>query len=99
MASTSLPLVGIIVLLGIVGCWRPSLQSRRYGSSGVLFFRSGNSRQKVRDALGVLLVACLIGQGITAVRWPQALSPLYDPEPSVWYGIGTVWLNFISARR
>jgi len=95
MVSTSLPLIGIVVFLGVVCCWRPWLQFRRYGSSGVLFFRSGDWRQKVRDALGAVLVVCLVGQGIAAAGWPESLSPvrvIYHPAARIWHVIGTLSL-------
>jgi protein-S-isoprenylcysteine O-methyltransferase Ste14 len=76
MTRTVAPLIGVVALLGIVGWWRPWLQRRRYGSSGVLFLRSGDWRQRARDALGVVLVACLTVQAIAALAWPDALSPV-----------------------
>jgi protein-S-isoprenylcysteine O-methyltransferase Ste14 len=95
MASTSLPLIGIVVFVGVVCCWRPWLQLRRYGSPGVLFFQSGDWRQNVRDGLGVVLVVCLVGQAIAAVGWPESLSPIrviYRPEFAIWYVVGAFLL-------
>ena len=75
MISTWLPLIGVVVFLGIVCCWRPWLQSRRHGSSGVLLFRAGRWQQNVRDALGVVLLVCVVGQAIAAAAWPGSLFP------------------------
>jgi protein-S-isoprenylcysteine O-methyltransferase Ste14 len=69
------------------------LQLRRYGSSGILFFRSGHWRQNLRDALGVVLAVCLVGQAIAAAGWPAWLSPsrvLSQPEARSWQVTGTV---------
>lgn len=95
MVSTPLPLIGMVVFLGVVCCWRPWLQFRRYGSSGILFFRSEDWRQNLRDALGAVLAVCLVGQGIAAVRWPESLSPvqvIYHPETRIWQVIGALFL-------
>ncbi len=95
MISTWLPLIGVVVFLGIVCCWRPWLQCRRYGSSGILFFRSGHWWQNLRDALGVVLAVCLVGQAVAAAGWPASLSPirvLSQPEARSWQVIGTVVL-------
>ena len=76
MTRSLTPLIGVVALLVIVGWWRPWLQRRRYGSSGVLFLKAGDWRQRARDALGVVLVACLVVQAIAALAWPVALSPV-----------------------
>ena len=95
MVSTSLPVIGVVALLAIVCCWRPWLQRRRHGSSGILFFRSGDWGQKLRDALGTVLVVCLLGQGIAAAGWPDALAPvraIYHPEVRIWQATGALFL-------
>src|SRR5216684_1465200 len=78
MVTSFLPLIGIAVFAAIVFCWRPWLQFRRYGSSGILLFRSGNRRQDLRDSLAVLLFVLLLGQAIVAAARPQSLSPQPD---------------------
>ena len=75
MTSTWLPLIGLVLFLGVL-CWRSWWQRRRYGSSGVLFFRSQRWQENLRDALGVVLVLLLISQAIMAAVWPQLLAPL-----------------------
>src|SRR5712691_3097465 len=95
MIATWLPLIGIVVFLSVVCCWRPWLQCRRYGSSGVLFFRSAHWRQNLRDALGIVLAVCLVGQAIAAAGWPASLSPigvLSQPEARIWQVTGAVVL-------
>lgn len=84
MISRSLPLVGVVLFLVVICCWRPWLQSRRHGSSGVLLFRGGRWQQNLRDALGVVLLVCLVGQAIAAAAWPGSLAPLEEisPEPA-----------------
>jgi protein-S-isoprenylcysteine O-methyltransferase Ste14 len=67
------PLAGVLLLVAVACVWRPWLQRRRYGASGVLLFRSGNAAQKLRDGLGLLVFALLLGQAIVAAAWPEAL--------------------------
>ena len=95
MMATWLPLIGIVVFLSVVGCWRPWLQWRRYGSAGVLFLRSASWRQNLRDALGIVLAMGLVGQAIAAAGWPASLSPigvLSQPEARIWQVTGAVVL-------
>lgn len=89
------PLAGVVLLLGLALGWRPWLQRRRYGASGVLLFRSGNAAQKLRDGLGLLFFALLLGQAIVAAAWPEAL-PLSQADrrstAGVRHGAGAVLL-------
>ena len=94
MISAWLPLIGVVLFLGVL-CWRSWWQRRRYGSPGVLFFRSGRWQEKLRDALGVLLVLLLVGQAVMAVAWPKSLAPLdstYHPAAEIRQATGTVLL-------
>lgn len=75
-----LPLAAILILVGLALGWRPWLQRRRYGASGVLLFRSADRWQLVRDGLGVVLFLLLIGQAAVAA-WP-AIAPLRGYELS-----------------
>jgi len=75
MIWTRLPLIGIVLFLGIL-CWRSWWQRRRYGSRGVLFFRSQRWQEKLRDALGVVLVLFLVGQAAMAAAWPASFAPV-----------------------
>ena len=71
MIWTWLPLVGIGLFLGVL-CWRSWWQRRRYGSRGVLLFRSRRWPEQLREALGVVLVLCLVGQAVTTAAWPES---------------------------
>jgi len=72
----TLPLVAILLLFVIAGGWRPWLQYRRHGSSGILLFRSGGLGNRLRDAGAVLVFTLLLGQAVVAAAWPENLSPL-----------------------
>jgi protein-S-isoprenylcysteine O-methyltransferase Ste14 len=66
-----LPLIGILLIVLISAGVRPWLQYRRYGTLGVLLFRSGRRSQNLRDAALVLLFALLIGQAAAAATGRQ----------------------------
>jgi protein-S-isoprenylcysteine O-methyltransferase Ste14 len=94
MISAWLPLVGVVLLFAVL-CWRSWWQRRRYGNSGVVFFRSRRWPQKLRDALGVALGLLLAGQAVIAVAWPKPLTPLDSisyPAVAIWQVTGTVLL-------
>ena len=94
MTSRFIPLIGAGLLLGSIG-WRAWLHSRRYGGWGILLFRSGRTRQNVRDALGVTLVLVLMGQAITAAIRPESLAPfgmIYRPEHIISQSVGALLL-------
>lgn len=95
MISTWLPLIGVLVFLGIVCCWRPWLQSRRYGGSGIRFLRSGPWPQRLRDALGVVFAVCLVGQAIAAAGWPESPSRVrvfYGLDAGIWPVTGVLFV-------
>lgn len=71
-----LPLIGVVLLVGAVFCWRPWVQFCRHGTWGIILFRSGSLGQKVRDSLAVLLFILLLWQGVIAAGQPEALSRL-----------------------
>jgi len=76
-----LPLGSVVLLVGIV-VWRSWWQRRRYGSPGVLLFRSARWQEKLRDGLVVVLVLLLIGQAVVAAARPQALASRYAFDQS-----------------
>ena len=61
-----LPLAGMVLIVVIAACVRPWLQYRRYGTFGVLLFRSGKRSQNLRDAALFVLVGLLTGQAAVA---------------------------------
>jgi protein-S-isoprenylcysteine O-methyltransferase Ste14 len=69
-----LPLVGAVLFVGVVFCWRPWVQFRRHGTWGIILFRWGSLGQTLRDSLAVVLFVVLVGQGIMAAGWPETLS-------------------------
>jgi protein-S-isoprenylcysteine O-methyltransferase Ste14 len=71
-----LPLAGAALIIALAGVWRPWLQFRRYGTWGIVLFRSTSRAQTLRDALLVIAFALFVGQAIVAAAWPDALSPL-----------------------
>jgi protein-S-isoprenylcysteine O-methyltransferase Ste14 len=73
-----LPLLGMLILFGIVFVWRPWLQRRRHGTWGVVLFRGG-AAQKIRDVMLIVLPVLLVGQAVVAAGWPQAL-PLSEAD-------------------
>ncbi len=76
MLPRLLPLIGTVLFVLVAFCWRPWLQRRRFGSAGVLLFRSGRLSQHVRDALAVLLIALLLGQAVVAALGPEPALPV-----------------------
>ena len=94
MIAAWLPLIGVVLFLGVL-CWRSWWQRRRYDSPGVLLFQSRRWPEKLRDALGVVLVLFLVGQAVTAAAWPKSLARLdstYHPAAEIWQATGTVLL-------
>jgi protein-S-isoprenylcysteine O-methyltransferase Ste14 len=69
-----LPLIGAFLLIAIACIWRPWLQFRRYGMSGIMLFRSGGIEQKLRDLLAILLFGLVFQQAIVAAVWPRRVS-------------------------
>lgn len=76
------PLVGVLLLMLLAFVWRPWLQYRRYGTWGVILFRTGGWGQRARDAALVLFALAVLGQAIDAAVRPQAIKPLL--EGGVW---------------
>ena len=89
-----LPLIGVVLFFGVL-CWRSWWQRRRYGRPGVLLFRSRRWPERLRDALGVVLVLFLVGQAIRAAARPQSLARLdlaSHPAAEIWQVTGTALL-------
>jgi protein-S-isoprenylcysteine O-methyltransferase Ste14 len=81
VAWRTLPLVGVLLFIAIAFGWRPWLQRRRYGTSGLLLFRSNERIQLIRDTLAVVWLALLVGQAAIV-----ALLPEWLPSRVLWPG-------------
>jgi protein-S-isoprenylcysteine O-methyltransferase Ste14 len=77
-----LPLVGVLLFIAIAFAWRPWLQRRRYGTSGLLLFRSPERTQTIRDTLAVVWLVLLMGQAAAV-----ALLPEWLPHRTLWAGL------------
>jgi protein-S-isoprenylcysteine O-methyltransferase Ste14 len=75
------PLLGTVLLVGIVFGWRPWLQFRRHGTWGLALFRS--RRQVARDAGAILLFVLLLGQAVVAAGSAGPLSSSIRLDPLV----------------
>jgi protein-S-isoprenylcysteine O-methyltransferase Ste14 len=73
-----LPLLGILLLIGSAFFWRPWLQYRRYGTWGVILFRTGGWGQRLRDATLVAFTIVVLAQAVVAAAWPERISPLFN---------------------
>ena len=67
-------LIGILAFLLIAFVWRPWLQARRHGTSGIVLFQSRRRRQLVGDSLVVVWFALLLGQAAVVAAWPDWLT-------------------------
>ena len=93
MVASALPLIAVLVFYGLGFGWRTWVQLRRYGSSGIVLFRSGRPGQHLREALFVVLaVALLAGAALAAVapRRLPGLVPLAPATAAVLRASGTV---------
>ena len=90
-----LPLAGVLLLAAIVFVWRPWLQRRRHGHSGIFLFRSGDRLQKVRDSMLLVMFVLLAGQALAAAVRPEML-PLAEADlrsaSGIRHGLGAVLL-------
>ena len=68
------PLAAVLATAAIAFLWRPWLQRRRYGHSGIALFRSRDRGQHLRDALLVLLFLFLLAQALIAAFAPASLA-------------------------
>jgi protein-S-isoprenylcysteine O-methyltransferase Ste14 len=75
-----IPLAGTALFIGIAFGWRPWLHLRRYGTSGILLFRSVRAGQTLRDSSTVMLCLLLLGQATAVAGWarPRFLLDLVD---------------------
>jgi protein-S-isoprenylcysteine O-methyltransferase Ste14 len=77
MAWKMAPFIGTILLLLIAFVLRPWIQYRRYGTWGVLLFRSKSPRLIALDGLTVILFLLLPVQAYIVVYRPDYLAPYF----------------------
>jgi protein-S-isoprenylcysteine O-methyltransferase Ste14 len=70
------PLLGFLLFVGLGFGWRSWLQAQRYGSTGIVTFRSGRAAQNAREALFVVLVLAVAGEVLLAAFAPASLAAL-----------------------
>jgi protein-S-isoprenylcysteine O-methyltransferase Ste14 len=77
------------IFFGVGFGWRAWLQQRRFGSSGIMLFRSGRWLQHVREAGLLLLALVSFGQAVAALWEPATIDALRLVFPSAalaWLG-------------
>jgi protein-S-isoprenylcysteine O-methyltransferase Ste14 len=77
------PLAGFVLFVGVGFGWRTWVQMRRYGSAGIVVFRSGRRAQDLREALFVVLVTLIAAEAVLAAVAPGALAALGGVPESV----------------
>ncbi len=78
--------------------WRAWLQRRRFGSSGIMLFRSGRWLQHVREAGLLLLGTISWAQAAAAVRTPAAIDAMCLWVPSAvlaWLGAALMAISTV----
>jgi len=93
VVASALPLIAVLVFYGLGFGWRTCVQLRRYGSSGIVLFRSGRPGQHIREALFVVLTVALLAEAALAAVAPRRLPglvPLAPATAAVLRATGTV---------
>jgi len=93
VVASALPLIAVLVFYGLGFGWRTWVQLRRYGSSGIVLFRSGRLGQHLREALFVVLAVALFAEAALAAVAPRRLPglvPLAPATAAVLRATGTV---------
>ena len=93
MVASALPLIAVLAFYGLGFGWRTWVQLRRYGSSGIVLFRSGRPGQHLREALFVVLAVVLFAEAAlaaVALRRLPGLVPLAPATAAVLRATGTV---------
>jgi len=93
VVASALPLIAVLVFYGLGFGWRTWVQLRRYGSSGIVLFRSGRPGQHLREALFVVLAVVLFAEAALAAVAPRRLPglvPLAPATAAVLRATGTV---------
>ena len=81
MVASALPLIAVLAFYGLGFGWRTWVQLRRYGSSGIVLFRSGRPGQHLREALFVVLAVALLAEAALAAVAPRRLPGLVPLAP------------------
>jgi protein-S-isoprenylcysteine O-methyltransferase Ste14 len=84
----SLPLIAVLVFYGLGFGWRTWVQLRRYGSSGIVLFRSGRPGQNLREALFLVLAVALLAEAALAAVAPHRLPGLVPLAPATAAALG-----------
>ena len=82
MVASALPLIAVLAFYGLGFGWRTWVQLRRYGSSGIVLFRSGRPGQHLREALFVVLAVALLAEAALAAVAPRRLPDLVPLAPA-----------------
>jgi protein-S-isoprenylcysteine O-methyltransferase Ste14 len=93
VVASALPLIAVLAFYGLGFGWRTWVQLRRYGSSGIVLFRSGRPGQHLREALFVVLAVALLAEAALAAVAPRrlpGLMPLAPATAAVLRATGTV---------
>jgi len=93
VVASALPLIAVLAFYGLGFGWRTWVQLRRYGSSGIVLFRSGRPGQHLREALFVVLAVALLAEAALAAVAPRRLPglvPLAPATAAVLRATGTV---------
>jgi len=91
--ARSAPLILMSIFFAVAFGWRAWLQHRRFGSSGIMLFRSGRWMQHLREAGLLLLAAASFGQAAAAAWKPAAVDALrlFGPNATMaWLGTGSM---------
>jgi len=82
VVASALPLIAVLAFYGLGFGWRTWVQLRRYGSSGIVLFRSGRPGQHLREALFVVLAVALLAEAALAAVAPRRLPGLVPLAPA-----------------
>jgi protein-S-isoprenylcysteine O-methyltransferase Ste14 len=81
MIARWLPALFLLIFIGLGVGWRAWLQWGRFGSTGVVLFRSGRWIQHLREASLLAVVLLLSVEVIAAGMAPARIAPLVDLGP------------------
>jgi protein-S-isoprenylcysteine O-methyltransferase Ste14 len=84
----------MLIFVAVAFLWRPWLQFRRYGTLGILLFRSREPREIMRDSMVIVWFALLLGQAVVtaAPQWLARRAIVAPPAADVLSVSGAVLL-------